>query len=208
MKKHLFFTTLISFQFIFFAQLIFTAQLSFAKTIIITDVDDTIKDSRIRNTSEMIKRSVRTGPDMVVIEMNQVLAEARRKFAVPSIFYVSKVPPFMSDFHIDFLNRNDFPPGALKSWNYEPDYKFITISEIINIESPTLVILIGDNGESDPDVYNRISKKYSGRGIEFKTYIRKAYKNNYHFFLDQELFTNGLDLRQIMRLPPKNTFDL
>lgn len=187
--------------------LILITPLAFAKTIIITDIDDTIKDSRVRNKWELIRRGPQTGPEMVIPGMQQALLRLMQIAKTNQIFYVSKIPKVFEDYHQEFLNRNYFPYGLLISRGFQSDFKYQVVMEIIRLEKPTEVILIGDNGESDPKIYSRIRSSFKrNKDLSFKVFIREAYPDKYRLYKGQVLFSQGKDLElkfHASRIPKK-----
>ncbi|MEE6250748.1 MAG: phosphatase domain-containing protein [Bdellovibrionota bacterium] len=173
--------------------LVLLTKLAFAHTILITDVDDTLKDSRVRDRVQLILRGPRTGPEMVVPGMNLALWRLAYQQDVKNIFYVSKIPAILKRFHDKFLERNYFPPGLLYGRDSLGSFKENQIKEIIDLHRPTKVILVGDNGEADPQIYKRIVDSYKASGIVFEVRIRIAYEFNYHLEKGQVGFYEGSD---------------
>lgn len=175
-----------------------------AKTILITDVDDTLKDSRVRNRWEMLKRGPRTGPEMLIPGVVEALHQIVSLRQVQSVFYVSKIPSFLDAFHEEFLTRHAFPDGELYSRSWQKDFKFRTIREIIYREQAMHVVLIGDNGESDPQVFYRLQQYFARQGVTFEVRIRRAYHSDYSLEPGQQAFTDGNDLLASLHEKPSS----
>ena len=167
---------------------------AFAVSIVVSDVDDTIKDSRIRDYWEMILRGPQTGPEMMIPGMRDALYHILEVTNADTVFYVSKMPSVFEAFHEEFLEDNKFPAGILITRGLETDFKLNNISEIIEKTKASQVFLIGDNGEADSKIYHQIENKFRKRGVKVFSFIRKAYQKNYKIYEGQYLFNDGCDL--------------
>src|SRR5690606_41697015 len=77
--------------------------------------------------------------------------------------------------HHFFLWQNDFPSGKLVLNNklIDSQHKINSLRKMIEELNPTKMILIGDNGERDAEVYAQIRKEFPD--IAGETYIHTAY---------------------------------
>lgn len=136
-----------------------------AKTIVISDIDDTIKMTGVLNSKISVGFFGIFGKQPFA-GMSELYNEFDRKGV--SIYYVSGSPQ-MIDCRIDsFLTEREFPfpdQRFLKDKISTDTYKFKTesIREILNQDPTTTAILIGDDTEHDPHVYDDISKEFPGR---------------------------------------------
>lgn len=174
-----------------------------AKDILITDIDDTLKLSMVRDRVQLILRGPRTGPEMVVDGMNEALWRIVYQYSIEDVFYVSKIPSILQGLHDKFLERNYFPPGLLFGRDSLNNFKETQIKSIIDLEKPDRVILIGDNGELDPQIYKRIVDSYIGKEIEFEVRIRIAYPDNYKLEDGQIGFYKGKDFFESFDMSPR-----
>lgn len=145
-----------------------------AKTLLISDIDDTIKNSHVLDKSDSISNAVKT--ENLVLGMNAVYHATQRAQADIRFYYVSNAPKaIMHGSHSDFLSLNQFPAGFLRLRDglFQQDFKVTEIRKILKKENPHLVIFVGDNGEKDISIYDQIKKEYPQ--IRFVTYIRLAY---------------------------------
>jgi len=150
-------------------------QASWAKTVLISDIDDTIKSSNILNRWAMIGNAYNVKhPFSGMSDFYNIL---QREIPELSVYYVSSALTFlmMSYSHGKFLKQNNFPDGELRlrKSTADKDFKVNTISEIILSESPETIILIGDNGERDSNIYHTISEKFPE--IKMYQFIRINY---------------------------------
>jgi len=150
-----------------------------AKTILISDIDDTIKISHVLDKTEMTKNARRT--DNLFAGMNSLYRILSAENPDLEVYYVSNAPPWlMRKKHTEFLTKNGFPmtEGSLKM---RPDvtdkeFKVKMISSIIDQEKPTTVIMVGDNGEHDTELYSQIEQKYSKASkMRILSYIHMVY---------------------------------
>jgi hypothetical protein len=145
-----------------------------AKTILISDIDDTIKNSHILDTSDALFNAEKT--ENLVLGMNAAYKAVKIKDASIKFFYVTNAPKFlMESFHRKFLSFNKFPVGAvrLRENLFQSDFKISEIRKILKAEKPNTVILTGDNGEKDIFVYEQMKMEYPQ--IRFFTYIHQLY---------------------------------
>lgn len=147
---------------------------SFAARLIVSDVDDTIKVTDVLSKSKIIfnglfSKKAFSGMSDLYQEMSQDNS---------TVFYVSGSPALIKDIVAGFLDVNKFPQKEnliLKSGSVSTyDYKVAAIRNLIAKYKPESIVLVGDDTEFDPEVYNTISSEYPGlvEGI----YIR-AVKN-------------------------------
>ncbi|MBC7371368.1 MAG: DUF2183 domain-containing protein [Bdellovibrionaceae bacterium] len=145
-----------------------------AKTIVVSDIDDTLKNAHVLNTEDMVKNSVFTNDQFLGINWvyNQLsLSNPEMRF-----FYVSSAPQqIMQELHEDFIRGNKFARGGvyLKTDFFSSDFKLVKIRQILKQELPSDVIFVGDNGEIDTLVYEQLRTEFPT--MKFTTYIHLAY---------------------------------
>lgn len=144
------------------ALLTLTTQLAMAKTLIVSDVDDTIKMTGILNGNTTIAWNglVRTKGFSGMSELYKELETDDT-----TIFYVSGSPKIIRTRVSEFLEENEFPQQPnlmLKDWITDDTvhYKTESIKTLIAQYSPDKVILIGDDTEHDPEIYDGVAKLY------------------------------------------------
>ncbi len=135
---------------------------------VISDVDDTVKMSQVRDRRELLAntflREFRGVPGM---------AEAYRKWAEDgaAFHYVSASPWQLYDPLARFLAAEGFPEGSfhLKLFRVKDSsffslyanpeaYKRRTIEPILKAFPGRRFVLVGDSGEKDPEVYGAIAR--------------------------------------------------
>ncbi|MFA6237718.1 MAG: phosphatase domain-containing protein [Bacteriovorax sp.] len=149
---------------IVFLTLLLSLNSSYAKTLIVSDVDDTVKVTDVLNKRNMVYNALFSKAEF------SGMSELYREMNLPetTLYYVSGSPKFLEEKVGEFLEFNKFPQKAnlilkqgLKTHTY--DYKVETITNLINKTNPDKVILIGDDTEFDPEVYETISKKFPSK---------------------------------------------
>lgn len=132
------------------------------KNIIISDIDDTIKESNIRQSTgfKNILRSLFRGnyyryeaiAGMPELYQNLNLSETL-------IIYLTSTPFQLTPFLLKFLRDNRFPEGPLfPRWlGYRRfTHKFRVLSKVLSQVEKQKVYLIGDSGEEDLQIYRRV----------------------------------------------------
>jgi uncharacterized protein DUF2183 len=145
-----------------------------AKTILISDIDDTIKNSHVLDKPDALFNADKI--ENTVLGVNALYELASRMDPTLKFFYITNAPKtFMEGSHRDFLKYNKFPRGALRLREslFQNDFKVTEIRKVLKAEKPEFAILLGDNGEKDIYVYQQIEKEFPD--ILFITYIRQAY---------------------------------
>lgn len=158
-----------------FTLLLILPQLVFARTVLlVSDMDDTIKVSHVLDPDSAVGNAIAVkNAFMGMPELYQRLS--RIEGATP-IHYLSNAPrKIMIKSHRKFIRKNKFPRGelVLNSKLIDPEHKIKSLRKMIETFRPDEMILIGDNGEHDPEVYAQIRKEYPHIGG--LTYIHLAY---------------------------------
>ena len=142
---------------------LFSAQSLHAKTLIVSDVDDTIKMTGVLDNKLKVSFNgiFRTKAFSGMSELYNELSSEDITF-----HYVSGSPKFIRSRVENFLDENNFPAGELTLKDKIKDdtfeYKTNTIQNLINEQKPDKVILIGDDTEVDPEIYDGLSQANPG----------------------------------------------
>lgn len=135
-----------------------------AKTMIISDIDDTIKMTGVLNSKKAVAFN-----GLFIKRAFAGMSKLYQQFDKDNIdiYYVSGSPQIISCRVENFLEENHFPQihnlilrESLSVDTYK--YKIEGIRKILNELKPDKVILIGDDTQHDPDVYRDIDKEYPG----------------------------------------------
>ncbi len=148
------------------------------KWIIISDIDDTIKDSKIGETTgfKAIMRGLFKG-HYYKYEAIDGMAELYQKLSAKNcmIVYVTSTPYQLAPFLLKFLRERGFPEGPvfLRWLGYGRfGHKWRTLNRIFSQLDGQKVILIGDSGEQDLQIYRRVSESAPSRQSVTKILIR------------------------------------
>lgn len=140
------------------------------KTIVITDIDDTLKITHLKNVVGL------PGAAIDSEKYFKGMPELLKILKSDGLFYVSNGfnTPFKNVYK-KFIRNNKFPNGVLRlrKFNNYKNHKFYNISKIIKTHAPDKVIFIGDNGQEDPNVYHEIEEQFPE--VSFLTFIRTLY---------------------------------
>jgi hypothetical protein len=148
-----------------------------AKTIVISDIDDTLKISHVLDRYDVLEYSLLT--DNVFGGMSTLFRALEKQDSTLKFYYVSNAPTsLMQVAHEEFVSNNNFPAGPvlLRESFFQTDFKVTEIRKIIEDENPDVVILVGDNGEKDSEVYAQV--RFERPGIRFLTYIHRDYSGS------------------------------
>ena len=146
---------------------------------VISDLDDTVIQSRVTSFLQAM-RTVMLGNALTRLPFPGVAAFYRAleggidgKRANP-IYYVSSSPWNIYDVIADFMDIQKIPVGSihLRDWDVDFDalsshrlrtHKEPIIREILTLHPTLPFILIGDDGQHDPEIYRAILDEFPGR---------------------------------------------
>ena len=156
-----------------------TASAPAPKMILVSDIDDTIKLTRVVNRGHMgseLENAFNAHGAFVGMQQVYSMLHARGV----EIDYVSGAPRLISRLPTDFLEDSRFPSGEVfLRWNpfsSIEDFKVRTIRGILQQNQAAHAILIGDNGERDCASYERIREDPEiGFRVE-RIFIHKLYE--------------------------------
>jgi hypothetical protein len=172
--------------------LIFSSTCWGQKTLVIVDIDDTIRMTHRKSSLWEQLQNV-SDPGTAFYGMREILEGFDSKNAV--IYYVSGTIAPISDFSAGFLYANDFPQQdhyLYRGWFEDTqEFKVRTIDELSANESPDRIIMLGDNGEQDSAAYLEVAGKHPNS----ISYIHKIYgADGVDIPNDQSLFLTAADL--------------
>ena len=169
---------------------------------VISDIDDTIIVSHstrlLRKLWLMLFRNSRTRkPFPGVDTFYQALQQGTNGQNTNPFFYVSSSEWNLYDLIDDFCSYNRLPKGVLllreleasifqlrKSGGGNHEHKYEKIRHLFEAYPEMSFILIGDNGQRDPEIYDRITSEFPGRVKAI--YIRRVRKRK-HAARDREI---------------------
>jgi len=139
-------------------------------TSVISDIDDTVKISEVRDPKKLLARTF-----LQEFEPVAGMADAYRRWAAAgaAFHYVSASPWQLFDPIDGFFKREAFPQGSvhLKQFRWK-DSSFLSLfQDPISYKQPILggllkqfpqrrFVLVGDSGEQDPEVYGAVYREF------------------------------------------------
>lgn len=150
-----------------------------ARYAVISDIDDTVLQTFATDPLKMLRltflRNARTRlPFEGVAGLYQALERGAGGEDHNPIFYVSSSPWNLYDFLVEFMAYNDLPAGPLCLADYGLDreklikqrhaeHKLAEIARIADTYPDLPLVLIGDSGQQDPEIYLAAARAYPGR---------------------------------------------
>jgi len=155
---------------------------------LISDLDDTILVSDVTDKSQLLRNTLLVNyaqrqPVAGTAAFYTRLARRNPRPEAAPIFYLSASPRQLHTGIQAFLDRNRFPRGVLITRKVTNDhtsdplldqvrYKTARIEQLLVALPQVKFVLIGDDGERDPEIYDNIRRQYPDR-IE-AVWIRKV----------------------------------
>ena len=138
---------------------------------VITDIDDTIKDSSVGNRRALLQNTFLR--DFKSVDK---MAETYREWEKSgSVFHYVSASPWQLFESLDrYLKEDDFPKGTLHLRNFRlrdqllkkvilhRKGKRFAIQKLIRNLSARSFILVGDSSEKDPEIYRKVCRKFPG----------------------------------------------
>lgn len=150
-----------------------------ARYAVVSDVDDTVMETYATDLLKMLRltflRNARTRlPFEGVAELYKDLAAGASGRDENPIFYVSSSPWNLYDFLVEFMAYNGLPAGPLRLTDYGLDreklgkqshaaHKLAEIAAIAAAYPHLPLVLIGDSGQHDPEIYLAAARAHPGR---------------------------------------------
>lgn len=148
---------------------------TFAKTIVISDIDDTIKVAHIRSKTDKLITAFKT--NNIFLGMADVYEKIKLHNKDAKVFYISNAPEsLMKLSHHALVSNGHFPNDGIllrTKGASETEFKHIALEKLIKEQNPSTVVLFGDNGEHDVNFYQTVASKFPE--IKFVTFIRVLY---------------------------------
>lgn len=147
-----------------------------ARTLLVSDVDDTLKLAHVKDLTEAARFAFDS--ESRFTGMSQLYHLIKKDQPDLEIYYLSRAPEwFMARTHRKFLANGQFPEGEyIGKTDYASEtHKLYKLREIMARVRPNKVIFVGDNGEHDAQVYQQIAHEFAAPGVEFHQFIRIVY---------------------------------
>lgn len=166
---------------------------------VISDIDDTIKISNVRDKKELFKNTFYR-PFQVVPGMAALYRQWTQQLGA-SIHYVSASPWQLYTPLAQFFQQQNFPMGTyhMKFFRWKDSsffnlfqspvtYKMSVIKPMLTHFPRRKFILVGDSGEKDPEAYGELARLYPRQII--KIFIRNVSDEHPHNSRLQTAFRN------------------
>jgi phosphatidate phosphatase APP1 len=149
---------------------------------VISDLDDTVLRSHATSLWQMAKLTLLHNahtrlPFEGVAGFYQALQRGRDGEAYNPVFYVSNSPWNLYDLLEDFLDVHGIPRGPLllRDWSLRTlkageVHKLAAIQGLMDAYPRLQVVLVGDSGERDPEIYRQVALRHPGRVLAI--YVR------------------------------------
>lgn len=141
--------------------------------LVISDIDDTIKDSSVLDTKTLLRNTFLHEPK-IAKGMPELFKQFQQDLESPLFTYVSSSPIQLLPTLDQFIATN-YPQGFIKlrqstAWNQvlaskeeSMAHKKSSITQLLDAYPNKKLILLGDSGENDPEIYLDIVQNYSDR---------------------------------------------
>jgi phosphatidate phosphatase APP1 len=149
---------------------------------VISDLDDTVLRSNATSLWQMARLTLLHNahtrlPFEGVAGFYQALQRGRDGEAYNPVFYVSNSPWNLYDLLEDFLDLQGMPRGPLllRDWSLRTlkageGHKLAAIQALLDAYPGLPVVLVGDSGERDPEIYRQVVLRHPGRVLA--VYVR------------------------------------
>lgn len=162
---------------------------AYSKTIIISDIDDTLKKANsVGNAPEQVYHFLRKIPYLEMRDLfNEIKEQEKSRGETVKFYYVSAAKTITFNAQ-KWLQKHHFPLGrsslkTLKEKRSTYDFKYAVIKQILLDEmhsldlasnEPLEFLMFGDNAQIDAVVYNDLTKELN---LNSKIYIRDVRAN-------------------------------
>lgn len=148
------------------------AHLSFAGLIVVSDFDDTIKHTNVKDPKDIVinvllNREAFTGMPELLNEM---------KVYADKLFILTGSPSFIKKQVVSLLKKNHIQydrlitnPKIHKVSTY--DYKVASLTKLLTEHPNDQFIFLGDDGGKDPEIYDLMMKKYPDQVLAIYTHV-------------------------------------
>jgi phosphatidate phosphatase APP1 len=173
---------------------------------VISDLDDTVLHSNATSLWQMARLTLLHNahtrlPYEGVAGFYQALQRGRDGEAYNPVFYVSNGPWNLYDLLEDFLDVHGIPRGPLllRDWSLRTlrageAHKLAAIQVLLDTYPGLQVVLVGDCGERDPEIYRQVVLRHPGRVLA--VYVRDVAPTRHAAVraIAAELAGHGVDL--------------
>ncbi|BDG01981.1 phosphatase domain-containing protein [Anaeromyxobacter oryzae] len=151
-----------------------------APFLLVTDFDDTVAVTNVARPGGAVRTTFLEDADTQpavpgMAALYRCLVVRPEGTPAPAVAFVSGSPVQLAPRLVRFLERNGFPPAALFLRNLGPGslsgYKEPVLRTLL-ARFPQKLVLIGDTGERDPEIYAALAREFPDRVL--RIYLRRA----------------------------------
>ena len=151
-----------------------------AQYIVISDVDDTVLETGVTHLLTaarltFLNNAKTRKPLLGAADLYQALARGTAEEPINPVIYLSNSAWNLYDLIRDFLDLNDLPAGPLLLRDVglhasTSHHKIETLRALLERFDPLPVVLIGDSGQHDAEIYSEVASEHPNRVLAI--YIR------------------------------------
>lgn len=152
--------------------LLLFSQISFAGLIVVSDFDDTIKHTNVKDPKDVVinvlaNRTAFTGMPELLNEMSVFADKTIILTGSPSLIR-RQIKSLLRKNHIHF---DQLITNRLIERKSTYHYKIETLTKLLNTYPDDQFIFLGDDGGKDPEIYDLIQKKFPTRVQKIYTHL-------------------------------------
>ena len=155
-----------------------------ARLALVSDVDDTVIETGLTKGLAFLRITLMTEvADREPLPGAAALYRALTERAGAPVFYLSTSPWNLHDLLVEFADLRGFPPGPFLLTDWGPgrgalfrvtaeEHKLTLIRQVLADHPDLRLVLVGDTGQIDPDIYAAIAAEAPGRVAAI--YVRRT----------------------------------
>jgi phosphatidate phosphatase APP1 len=155
-----------------------------ARFALVSDVDDTVIETGLTRGLQLLRITLLTEvADRVPLPGAAELYQALAAASGGPVFYLSTSPWNLHDLLTDFVTLRGFPPGPLLLTDWGPgrgaflrvpaeEHKLTLIRQVLTDHPGLRVLLVGDSGQADPEIYAAVAAEAPERVLA--VYVRRT----------------------------------
>jgi len=192
---------------------IFVIDAEEAFVAVVSDVDDTVVKTHVTDKKKMLGAVLlKNATQLDPVEGAALNYQSAHTAGARAFFYLSGSPQNFYARIKTYLGKHAFPPGPLLLKNFGSDslleqqgYKLKRLEGLASMFPKMRMILVGDSGEKDPEIYAEMKKRYPERvkGIVIRTTPSSDVRPERFFGMTvvEEKYTGADVISRLLRAP-------